>query len=145
MTQMSARVSRVGAVVCRASRRGAPVESPRGEYSRDLEQSLRDRGVTLVIGSVVDLGGISRAKTVPVGRLASFIRSGMGASPSWNVFCADDSIVFTDRLNVEGDLRVRLDAGALAVVADGIAWAPGEFTEQSGAASPVDTRTRLRE
>lgn len=119
--------------------------SPRGECSQELEDSLRDRGVTLVVGSVIDLGGVARAKTVPVGRLSSFVRSGMGASPSWNVFCIDDAIVFTDQLGVEGDLRVRLDAAALAVVADGVAWAPGEFTEQDGAPSPIDTRTRLRE
>lgn len=121
------------------------MESPRGEYSQELEESLRRRGVTLLIGSVIDPAGIARAKTVPIGRLASFVRSGMGASPSWNVFCIDDNIAFTDRLHVEGDLRVRLDPGALAVVADGIAWAPAEFTEQDGAPCPLDTRTRLRD
>lgn len=119
--------------------------SPRGEYSQEAEDSLRERGVTLIVGSVIDPGGVARAKAVPVGRLASFVRSGMGASPSWNVFCIDDAIVFTDQFHVVGDLRIRLDPGALVVVADGIAWAPGEFTEQDGAPSPVDTRTRLRE
>jgi glutamine synthetase len=109
-----------------------------------LEDDLRAKGVSVVVGSVVDLGGVARAKTVPLRRLGSFARSGMGASPTWNVFCIDDAIAFTDRFTVAGDLRLRLDAGAMRVVADGVAWAPAEFTVQEGGNHPVDTRSLLR-
>jgi len=110
----------------------------------ELEDDLRARGVSVVVGSVVDLAGVARAKTVPLHRLGPFVRSGMGASPSWNVFCIDDVIAFTDRFNVAGDLRLRPDASAMRVVADGIAWAPAEFTAQEGGNHPVDTRSLLR-
>ena len=110
----------------------------------ELEDDLRAKGVSVVVGSIVDLAGVARAKTVPLRRLGSFARSGMGASPTWNVFCIDDVIAFTDRFTVAGDLRLRLDAGAMRVVADGVAWAPAEFTVQEGGNHRVDTRSLLR-
>ncbi len=96
------------------------------------------------MGSVIDFAGVARAKTVPLERLGSFVTTGMGASPSWNVSCIDDSIAFTDKLGVVGDLRLHIDPAALYVVAPGVAWAPGEFTEQDGSASPLNTRGLLR-
>src|ERR1700722_20464673 len=113
----------------------------------DLErrqEDLRTAGVEIVMGSVIDFAGVARAKTVPLERLGSFVTAGMGASPSWNVFCIDDSIAFTDKLGVVGDLRLRIDPAALCVVAPGVAWAPGDFTEQDGTASPLNTRGLLR-
>src|SRR5579859_2829257 len=110
----------------------------------ELERDLRTQGVSVVVGSVVDLAGVARAKAVPLRRLGSFVRSGMGASPTWNVFCIDDAIAFTDRFTVVGDLRVCLDPSTVRVVADGIAWAPAEFTMQEGGNHPVDTRSLLR-
>ncbi|MGD0704520.1 MAG: glutamine synthetase family protein [Trebonia sp.] len=108
------------------------------------EQDLRAARVEIVVGSVIDFAGVARAKTVPLERLSSFATAGMGASPSWNVFCIDDSIAFTEKLGVVGDLRLHIDPAALRVVAPGVAWAPGEFTEQDGTPSPLNTRGLLR-
>ena len=105
---------------------------------------LRAAGVEIVMGSVIDFAGVARGKTVPLERLGAFATAGMGASPSWNVFCIDDSIAFTEKLGVVGDLRLHIDPAALCVVAPGVAWAPGEFTEQDGTASPLNTRGLLR-
>ena len=108
------------------------------------QDDLRAAGVEIVVGSVIDFAGVARAKTVPLQRLASFVTAGMGASPCWNVFCIDDNIALTDKLGVVGDLRLRIDPSALCVVAPGVAWGPGEFTEQDGAASALNTRGLLR-
>jgi glutamine synthetase len=113
----------------------------------DLErrqEDLRAAGVEIVMGSVIDFAGVARGKTVPLQRLASFVTAGMGASPSWNVFCIDDTIAFTEKIGVVGDLRLRIDPAALCVVAPGVAWAPGDFTEQDGTGSPLNTRGLLR-
>jgi glutamine synthetase len=105
---------------------------------------LRAAGVEVIMGSIIDFAGVARGKAVPLDRLDSFVTAGMGASPSWNVFCIDDSIAFTDKLGVVGDLRLRIDPAALCVVAPGVAWAPCELTEQDGAPSPLSTRGLLR-
>ena len=91
--------------------------------------ALADRGVRLVVGTVVDMAGVTRAKAVPRDRLAAFVQVGMGASPSWNVFCVDFGIAFTPALGVTGDLRLRIDPEMLTVVDDGIAWAPADLHE----------------
>ncbi|MFC6343934.1 hypothetical protein ACFP8W_18270, partial [Nocardioides hankookensis] len=100
-------------------------------------------GVRLIGGSIVDMAGVSRAKYVPTSRLTAFQTVGMGASPSWSVFCVDGSIAFTPSLGVVGDLRIRIDPGDLRVVEDGIAWAPGDLWLQDGHPSPMCARSRL--
>ena len=113
------------------------------QYLDRRQSDLRADGVEIVVGSVIDFGGVARAKAVPLARLRSFATEGMGASPSWNVFCIDDAIAFTPSFGVVGDLRLRIDPAALTVVAPGVAWAPAEFTEQDGTASAVNTRGLL--
>ena len=54
----------------------------------------------LVIGAVVDPGGVPRAKVVPAARADRFAADGMGAAVSWNVFCADDQLAFTPEFSV---------------------------------------------
>lgn len=105
---------------------------------------LEDAGVRLLSGSVVDPAGVIRAKHVPARRVGTFHTSGMGASPSWNVFCVDNSIAFTPRFGVVGDLRLRADLAALRLLGDGVAWAPAEMFDQDGAPAPVCTRGLLR-
>jgi glutamine synthetase len=107
-------------------------------------EELTGQGVRLVGGSVVDMGGVARAKYVPTSRLAAFHRVGMGASPCWSVFCVDGTIAFTDELNVIGDLRIRIDPADLRVVEDGVAWAPGEFHDQGGGSNDMCARSALR-
>jgi glutamine synthetase len=105
---------------------------------------LADVGVRLLTGSIVDPAGVIRAKHVPAPRAAAFHVNGMGASPSWNVFCIDNSIAFTPRFGVVGDLRLRADLTALHVLGDGLAWAPAEMFTQDAAPALVCTRGLLR-
>jgi glutamine synthetase len=109
----------------------------------DVEE-LRAQGVGLVAGSITDLAGVTRAKYVPVRRLEAFQRSGMGVSPSWSVFCVDSGIAFTPNIGVDGDLRIRIDPADLRLVDDGIAWAPGDLTQQHGDAADLCTRSLLK-
>lgn len=113
------------------------------EVSRRLAE-LTDSGVRVLIGSVSDMAGVARAKTVPLRRAGVFHTAGMGASPSWNVFCADNALAFTERLNVVGDLRLRADLDAARAIGDGYAWAPAEFFHQDGTPAAVCARGRLR-
>ncbi|HEY5833096.1 glutamine synthetase family protein [Streptomyces sp.] len=113
------------------------------EHSAHLAELTRN-GVRVLIGTVVDMAGVTRAKTVPVRRADAFHATGMGASPTWNVFCIDNAIAFTDRLGVVGDLRLRADLTALRTIGGGYAWAPAEFFTQHGLPSPGCARGRLR-
>jgi glutamine synthetase len=105
---------------------------------------LADGEVRLLSGSVVDPAGVIRAKHVPAARAGAFHVNGMGASPSWNVFCIDNAVAFTPRFGVVGDLRLRADLTALHVLGDGLAWAPAEMFDQDGAPAPVCSRGLLR-
>lgn len=115
------------------------------EIVEGARAALAQRGVRLVLGTAVDMAGVTRAKAVPLDRLGAFVEVGMGASPSWNVFCVDFGIAFTPELGVVGDLRLRIDPDRLAVVDEGIAWAPGDFGEQDGRPFPGCARSRLRD
>ena len=108
-------------------------------------ESLLGRGARMLTGSVVDMAGVIRSKSVPIGRAGAFHRSGAGASPTWNVFCIDNAIAFTPRFTVAGDLRLRADLAAARVLGEGMAWAPAEMFYQSGEPAPVCPRGRLRQ
>jgi glutamine synthetase len=111
--------------------------------SDDRIDELRAEGVELVAGSVTDLAGVTRAKYVPLRRLGDFQRSGMGVSPSWSVFCVDSGIAFTPTIGVAGDLRIRIDPAEARVVEPGVAWAPGNLTDQAGEPAPLCLRSLL--
>lgn len=110
----------------------------------DLPRDLAAQGVRLVGGAIVDMGGVARAKYVPPARLAAFRDVGMGASPSWSVFCVDGTIAFTPDLGVVGDLRIRIDPDDLRIVEDGVAWAPGDLYLQDGQPTPMCARAALK-
>ncbi|MGD9526599.1 glutamine synthetase family protein [Pseudonocardia sp.] len=109
-----------------------------------VEERLAVHDVQLLCGTVVDPAGVIRAKAVPVARTGAFHVGGMGASPSWNVFCTDNAIAFRPGFGVVGDLRLRADLTALRVLEGGLAWAPTEMTTQDGTPAPVCTRGLLR-
>jgi glutamine synthetase len=111
--------------------------------SDDRIEELREMGVELVAGSVTDLGGVTRAKYVPLRRLGDFARSGMGVSPSWSVFCVDSGIAFTPNIGVVGDLRIRIDPIDVRLIDDGVAWAPGTLDDQHGVPAPLCVRSLL--
>jgi glutamine synthetase len=102
-------------------------------------------GNSLIIGTIVNPAGLTLAKTVPAGGAARFVDPGLGASPTWHGFVIDQAgIAFTDDISVVGDQRVRIDADALRVIDDGLAWAPGSFYDQDGKPVPACTRGTLR-
>ena len=104
---------------------------------------LRAEGVELVAGSITDPAGVTRAKYVPLRRLGDFQRSGMGVSPSWSVFCVDSGIAFTPTIGVAGDQRIRIDPADVRIIDAGVAWAPGNLTDQDGASAPLCARSLL--
>jgi len=125
-----------------------PVPSDGRDVDEDAELArriaeLRAAGVELVAGTVTDLAGVTRAKYVPLRRLAAFQHAGMGVSPSWSVFCVDSGIAFTPDIGVVGDLRIRIDPVNLRQVDDGVAWAPGDLQDQQGNAAPLCVRSLL--
>jgi glutamine synthetase len=104
---------------------------------------LRAEGVELVAGSITDPAGVTRAKYVPLRRLGDFQRSGMGVSPSWSVFCVDSGIAFTPTIGVAGDQRIRIDPAEVRIIDAGVAWAPGNLTDQDGGSAPLCARSLL--
>ena len=104
---------------------------------------LHHRGVRGVILSYVDTAGINRVKTVPLSRLDDAVRWGVGMSPVFDTFLADDSITSTDVLGgPDGDLRLRPDLDRLVALAGqpGWAWAPADRFTQDGEPWIADQR-----
>ncbi|MFE7422610.1 glutamine synthetase [Rhodococcus sp. NPDC057529] len=97
-----------------------------------------------IVGSIVDMAGVSRAKVLPASRLSAFVGVGAGASPSWSVFCIDDHLAFTPSFSVVGDLRLRIDGDDVRNLGDGTYWAPACLTEQDGTPSLACARDALR-
>ncbi|MGW5072387.1 glutamine synthetase family protein [Rhodococcus sp. NPDC004095] len=87
----------------------------------------------LIVGSVVDMAGVARAKTMPGDRLDDFVTAGAGASVCWMVFCADNHLAFTENLSVVGDLRLRIGRDDLRDLGADTWWAPADLTDQDGA------------
>jgi glutamine synthetase len=114
------------------------------DEAQAVTEALRAAGVRLVVGAVIDSAGVTRGKQVPVARAGALHRSGVGASSTWAVFCADNGIATTPRIGAVGDLRLRADLAAAVNVGGGLAWAPAEVFTQDGAASPVCWRGFLR-
>ncbi|HEY9291390.1 MAG TPA: glutamine synthetase family protein [Microlunatus sp.] len=98
-----------------------------------LAQDLIERQVSILIGTIWNPNGLLLAKTVPVRQADVFADSGLGASPTWHGFTIDQGgIAFTDAISPVGDLRLRIDATAVRLIGDGLAWAPAGFVTQDG-------------
>jgi glutamine synthetase len=105
---------------------------------------LESDGVATLIGTVVNPAGLTQAKTIPLRKMGAFADPGLGASPVWHVFTIDQTgIAFAGELGVVGDQRIRIDLGALRILGDGLAWAPGAFFDQDGAPDPYCCRGTL--
>jgi glutamine synthetase len=118
-----------------------------GDRAQALAEDLAAKGVHGVVMSWVDTCGVNRVKTVPVARLASAARWGVGMSPVFDLFLADDSIV-TGELQggPDGDLRLVPDLDHVVPLAGqpGWAWAPVDRMRQDGTMHPGCSRTILR-
>ncbi|HTW21652.1 MAG TPA: glutamine synthetase family protein [Mycobacteriales bacterium] len=97
-----------------------------------------------LMGAVVDSAGVIRGKQVDRRRADVFGSVGLGASPSWGVFCIDDGIAFTPSFGVVGDMRLRADLAAVADLGDGLAWAPIDLITQDGEELPLCYRGAVR-
>ena len=105
---------------------------------------LESDGVATLIGTVVSSAGLTHAKTIPLRKMGAFADPGLGASPVWHVFTIDQTgIALGGDLSVVGDQRIRIDLGALRILGDGLAWAPGAFYDQDGEPDPYCSRGAL--
>ncbi|MGW5658162.1 glutamine synthetase [Streptomyces humi] len=112
-----------------------------------LAHELSAQGVRGIVLAYVDTAGICRVKTVPCRQLHSAVARGVGMSPVFDTFLANDAIVRTDVLgSPDGDLRMYPDLDRLVVLAGqpGWAWAPVDRFTQEGAPHPGCGRTFLR-
>ncbi|MGW4730191.1 glutamine synthetase [Streptomyces shenzhenensis] len=120
-----------------------------GDVDRAVERAaeLTGRGVRGIVLAYVDTAGVGRVKTIPTARLADAAAWGVGMSPVFDTFLADDSIVATDVLgSPDGDLRLYPDLDRLVELAGqpGWAWAPVDRITQEGEPHPGCSRTFLR-
>lgn len=120
-----------------------------GEVERAglLADRLVSRGVHGIVLSWVDTAGITRIKTVPVGRLGAAVAWGVGMSPVFDTFLSDDSIIATGHHGgPDGDLRLIPDLDRLVVLAGqpGWAWAPVDRVTQEGERYGACSRALLR-
>ena len=119
----------------------------RAAQARTLIPQLRERGVVAVAATWVDNSGITRVKAVPLARLEHAARWGIGASPVFDAFLTDDSIV-SGRFagGPVGDLRLHPDLDRLVVLDQqpGWAWAPADRFTQEGTEHPQDQRSVAR-
>ncbi|MET7683796.1 glutamine synthetase family protein [Streptomyces sp. NPDC005423] len=117
------------------------------ERATALGAELAGRDVHGVVLSYVDTAGVGRVKTVPTAGLRSAAAWGVGMSPVFDTFLANDSVATTDVLgSPDGDLRLYPDLDRLTVLAGqpGWAWAPVDRATQEGEPHPGCSRTFLR-
>jgi glutamine synthetase len=113
------------------------------DRARVVREELVQRGVVALATTWVDNSGITRVKAVPIGRLEHAAAWGIGASPVFDAFLADDSIVAGRYAGGPvGDLRLHPDLNRVVVLAEqpGWAWAPAVRFQQDGVVHPQDQR-----
>ena len=96
---------------------------------RALADQIRAEGIRLLAMTMVDNGGITRVKLVPVSRLERVARAGVGMSDVWAVSAVDDHFAFAHAPHYDtpsGDMRLVPDLHAVQPLhmAPGYAWAP---------------------
>lgn len=117
------------------------------ERASALSGELSSRGVHGIVLSYVDTAGVGRVKGIPTARLPAAASWGVGMSPVFDTFLANDSVVRTDVLgSPDGDLRLHPDLDRLTALAaqPGWAWAPVDRITQDGEPHPACSRTFLR-
>ncbi len=119
----------------------------RSAQASALLGGLAERDVAAVATTFVDNAGIARVKSVPLDRLPSLAGWGVGFSPVFDRFLADDSIAEPpDGSGPVGDLRLIPDVNRMVVLAgqQGWAWAPADRYDQEGNPHPQCSRLLLR-
>jgi glutamine synthetase len=119
----------------------------RAEHARRIAADLAARGVVGAAVTWVDTSGVTRVKAVPLARLEHAAAWGIGASPVFDTFLLDDSLV-SGRFagGPVGDLRLHPDLSRVTVLAaqPGWAWAPADRYRQDGTVHPLDSRSLAR-
>ncbi|WP_405143472.1 glutamine synthetase family protein [Sphaerisporangium sp. NBC_01403] len=119
----------------------------RAASAREAAGDPAARDVTAVAVTWVDTSGVTRVKAVPLTRLEHAAAWGIGASPVFDAFLLDDSIM-SGRFagGPVGDLRLHPDLGRLAVLTalPGWAWAPADRYDQDGVPHHLDARHLAR-
>ncbi|CAM2856120.1 glutamine synthetase family protein [Prescottella defluvii] len=112
-----------------------------------LTRRLTEHGVVGVALTWVDNSGVHRMKAVPVERFERAATWGVGASPVFDAFTPDDTIVVGRFAGGPvGDLRLLPDLDRVTVLSalPGWAWAPVDRYTQDGDRHPQDSRGLLR-
>ncbi|SEG54499.1 L-glutamine synthetase [Thermomonospora echinospora] len=115
--------------------------------ARAAARELAARQIVAVALTWVDTAGITRVKTVPVTRLEHAAAWGVGVSPVFDAYLADDTVIAGRYAGSPvGDLRLHPDLDRLTILGApaGWAWAPADRYDQDGAAHPQDARALLR-
>jgi len=109
----------------------------------EIAAELSAQDVVAIALTWVDNSGVTRMKGIPVARLAHAAQWGVGASPVFDTFLVDDSLV-TGRYagGPVGDLRLVPDLQRVTALAGqpGWAWAPADRYDQDRNRHPQDAR-----
>jgi glutamine synthetase len=100
-----------------------------------VTERLAAQDVSMVALCWVDNAGVTRVKTIPLGRLERAAGWGVGMSPVFDVFLVDDSITTSKHIGgPDGDLRLVPDLERVTALAGqpGWAWAPVDRYTQEG-------------
>lgn len=119
----------------------------RATRAGQVRDELAEQGVVALATTWVDNSGVTRVKAVPIERLEYAASWGIGASPVFDAFLADDSIVAGRHAGGPvGDLRLHPDLAHVTVLAEqpGWAWAPADRYQQDGVIHPHDQRSIAR-
>ncbi|HEX9031694.1 MAG TPA: glutamine synthetase family protein [Streptosporangiaceae bacterium] len=120
----------------------------RSELGREVAQRLAGAGVSMVALCWVDNAGITRVKSIPLGRLERAAGWGIGMSPVFDVFLVDDSITTSKHIGGPGgDLRLVPDLGRVTPLAGqpGWAFAPVDRYTQEGVRYEACSRSFAQE
>jgi glutamine synthetase len=121
---------RTGPVILDAQARAA-----RSRQAAAVTRELSAAGVSMLAACWVDNTGVTRVKSVPLGRLERAAGWGIGMSPVFDVFLIDDSITSSEHIGgPDGDLRLIPDLDRVTALAGqpGWAWAPADRYTQDG-------------
>jgi len=116
----------------------------RSARGAEVAQRLADAGVSMVAACWIDNAGITRVKSVPIGRLERAAGWGIGMSPVFDVFVVDDSITTSKHIGgPAGDLRLMPDLDRVIPLAalPGWAFAPADRYTQEGEPFAACTRS----
>lgn len=119
----------------------------RGKQAHSSAEKLTGQDIVGVAVTWVDNSGITRVKAVPPAKLENAARWGIGATPAFDAFLLDDSIMSGRYAGGPvGDLRLHPDLDRLTVLAaqPGWAWAPADRYNQDGDVHPQCARSLAR-